>query len=615
MVALVLAFLTLFVPLGIAMLLMVAAPLRRAGWPAVRLSVAGAVVALGAATLLFFLVLGHDAPGEPLVRVAAEWLPHASLAKGSAHGESPIQLGLLIDGISASMLLVVCFVAAMVQIFSIGYMSEEPPADLGRYFTWQSLFLFAMNSLVLAPNLLQLFLGWELVGLASYLLIGFWYKKPSAAKAAVKAFWTTKLADMGLVLGLIVLFVHAGTFEWTAETPVAGWVTFLIFIAVMGKSAQFPLHVWLPDAMEGPTPVSALLHAATMVAAGVFLVVRADPLFDQADATRAFMTYIGAFTALFAASVAVVQRDIKKVLAYSTCSQLGYMVAALGVGGQAAGFFHLTTHAFFKALLFLAAGGLIHAVHSNDIFHMGGLLKKMRWTGTTFIIGALALAGLPGLSGFFSKDLVLEEVLHHGAYVPLLFLLAAVFLTAFYMGRVIVIALLGEPSEHAKHAHESGPTMTFPLVALAVPALFAGFFGATLSGLYGEPVHFHVTAFGVFVSLLGLSGLGIAFLVFGPKKAGQGLLSTFAPVGSAVSSSAIDRFYEHAYRRWLGGVARTIGFVDRYIIDGAVNGVAYACVEAGQRLRRTQTGNVSDYVYAVAMAAVLLGLFGALQGS
>ncbi len=597
-----LALVCTFLPLGTALLLLVLPGLRRAGKTAGAISVAAASVALGAALLLFMRAL----QSPMLERVTMQWLPHAPPGAVDA-AQSTIQLGVHLDGLSVSMLVVVCVVALCVQIFSLGYMASEPPADFGRYFMWQSLFLFAMNTLVIAPNLLQLFIGWELVGLVSYLLIGYYWQKPSAARAALKAFWMTKLADMGLVAGLVVLFKHTGGFEWTVHTEVAGTVTLLLFFAVMGKSAQFPLHVWLPDAMEGPTPVSALLHAATMVAAGVFLVARAHPLFEQAPSTQLVMAYVGAFTALFAACIAVVQNDIKKVLAYSTCSQLGYMVCALGSGSQVAGFFHLTTHAFFKALLFLAAGGLIHAVHSNDLRDMGGLFSRMKLTASAFIIGALALCGVPGFSGFFSKDLILEEVFARGLYAPFAALLLAAFLTAFYMGRVILLALFGKPSSHAEHAHESGVSMTLPLILLALPALGAGYFGTTLSGLYAEPVHFHTSAVGMLATALGLCGLGTAYFMFGAPQGGAALRAAFAPIGRLAASGLVDRAFLAVYRHGLRAFASAIGWFDRYIIDGLINALGYGTLEAGARLRPLQTGKLQDYVYAMAIATLALG--------
>lgn len=599
---------TLLAPLGVALVLALWNGLRQTGKLAAWISVATALLSAFAAAKL----LGAHAAGEPLGGLSIPWLIHGDLQSASPLRGSIIELGVRLDGISVSMLVVVTFVAACVQLFSLGYMADETDADYGRYFTWQSLFLFAMNSLVLAPNLLQLFLGWELVGLVSYLLIGFYYKKPSAARAAVKAFWVTKFADIGLLLGIIVLFVDTGTFAWTVPVPHAELVAGLLFFAVMGKSAQFPLHIWLPDAMEGPTPVSALLHAATMVAAGVFLVVRASPLFAQAPDVGTLMVYVGSFTALFAAVIAVTQNDIKKVLAYSTCSQLGYMVAALGAGNVVGGFFHLTTHAFFKALLFLAAGAFIHAVHSNDIRHMGGLLKPMKISGWTFIIGAAALAGLPGFAGFFSKDLILEGMFEAGHVVPLIALIVAAGLTAFYMGRVVFIALLGEPSMHAHehHPHPAPPVMQAPLIALAVPALLLGFGGPTLAAWYGQTYSFHLGAVGITASAMALAGLAGAWFMFGPKQGGAGLKAAMEPLGRLAASGAVDRAWIGAYRAGLLTLANAIGWFDRYVIDGLINVVGEASLRLGQAMRPLQTGNVQHYLYAVALGLLALGTFG-----
>jgi NADH-quinone oxidoreductase subunit L len=334
-----LAQVALLLPAAAALFLVLAPRVRKAGMPA-------AVIAIGASFISFLCALLIVA--RPDAVVASQTVPW--LVSG---GKEQAHAGVHLDGVASPMLLVVTLVALCVQIFSVGNMHSEEPAPFGRYFTLHALFLFAMNTLVLAPNLLQLFFGWELVGLTSYLLIGFWFEKPSAAKAAVKAFWMTKLGDMGFLFALLILFVATGSFAWTSklDPDTATWVTALLFFAVVGKSAQFPLHVWLPDAMEGPTPVSALLHAATMVAAGVFMVVRADPLFLQSDATRTLMLWVGASTAVFAAGLALVQNDIKKVLAYSTCSQLGYMVAALGAGAAGAGVFHRGPHPDVKGRL------------------------------------------------------------------------------------------------------------------------------------------------------------------------------------------------------------------------------------------------------------------------
>lgn len=604
--ALHLALFAEFAPLLTALLLVLVHPLRRAGKPAAYLSVAIAGASLVAALLLFQRVFGQ----HELLHHVVRWLPHDTLGASGVLGKA-IEVGVHLDGISVSMLVVVTFVAFCVQVFSLGYMADEPMNDYGRYFTWQSLFLFAMNTLVIAPNLLQLFLGWELVGLVSYLLIGFYWKKPSAARAALKAFWVTKFADMGLVVGLIILFVNTGSFDWTtAAIPGANLIALCLFIAVMGKSAQFPLHIWLPDAMEGPTPVSALLHAATMVAAGVFLIVRAHPLFEQAADTRLMMAYVGSFTALFAACIAVVQWDIKKVLAYSTCSQLGYMVCALGAGSQVAGYFHLTTHAFFKALLFLGAGSLIHGVHSNDMRHMGGLLKKMPLTGWLFVLGAAALAGLPPFSGFFSKDLILEDVLHHHLIVPFVFLLAAAFLTALYMTRVISLALLGKPSAHAEHAHESGPSMAIPLVLLGVPAVLIGFFGEALSGLYTAPRAFvFEPVVGGSATAAALSGVVIGYVMYA-RGGLAGLQRALAPLGRIAASGAVDAAFTLGYRRGLLGLAALVAWFDRYVIDGLVNLTGWLALELGGRIRPIQTGFVRHYVFVLVAAFLLVGAYG-----
>ena len=434
-----LALWILGLPLLAFVCLGVIAPLRRSGRPAAYLSiVAIAGSLLGALRLWLTLRVAPET-----LEVSRTWIPEA---------ESPLaQVGLLIDPIAALMLLLVSAVAFLVQLYSLGYLSDETPASLGRYYTFHSLFAFAMLGLVASNNFLQLFVFWELVGLCSYLLIGFWYKKPEAARAAMKAFWVTKFGDVGMLIGIILLWGQAETFQYTAIFERArgfdpGFlilVTILIYLGAVGKSAQFPLHVWLPDAMEGPTPVSALIHAATMVAAGVYLVVRVYPLFELAPATLTLVAWVGAFTALLAASLALVQEDIKRVLAYSTVSQLGYMMAALGAGALTAGYFHLFTHGFFKALLFLGAGAVIHAVGTNDLFRMGGLARAMPQTAIVFVIGALALIGIWPFSGFFSKEAVLAAVWGAGLTLPFLMLALTGFLTAFYMVRVICLAFFG----------------------------------------------------------------------------------------------------------------------------------------------------------------------------
>ncbi|HZD60553.1 MAG TPA: NADH-quinone oxidoreductase subunit L, partial [Anaerolineae bacterium] len=355
-------------------------------------------------------------------------------------GNLKLTFGLMIDSLAAMMLVVVTFVSMLVQIFSVGYMHGDK--RIGWFYACLSMFTASMLLLVFSPNYVQMYMAWEGVGLFSYLLIGFWFEKRSASDAAKKAFMVTRVGDLGFGIGLILLFLAAGTldmnkvFAMEFAPTTASLIAILLFFGAIGKSAQFPLHVWLPDAMEGPTPVSALIHAATMVAAGVFLVARSYPLFEQGPAAMQFVAVIGTITAFMAATIALVATDIKKILAYSTISQLGYMMMGLGVGAFAAGTFHLMTHAFFKALLFLGAGSVIHAVHSQEIFDMGGLFRRMRITAITFIIGGLALAGFPGLSGFWSKDEILAGAYSSGHVAIYAVGLLTALLTAFYTFRL-----------------------------------------------------------------------------------------------------------------------------------------------------------------------------------
>ncbi|MGO9832081.1 MAG: NADH-quinone oxidoreductase subunit L [Myxococcaceae bacterium] len=583
---------------ALAALLLVLVPwARHRAAPAAAVTIVSSLLATGAAVKLAVA----RSLGATDVRFTVPWLPGPS---------GPLaEVGLQLDGVSVVMLLVVCLVALCVQVFSLEYMRSETSRSYGRYFAYHALFLFSMNLLVLAPNLLQLFAGWELVGVTSYLLIGFYFGRPSAARAAVKAFWMTKLADMGFLFGLLALFASTGSFEWTvaASPQIATLVTVLLFVAVVGKSAQFPLHVWLPDAMEGPTPVSALLHAATMVAAGVYMLVRADPLFARAPFTRDVMLWLGAGTAAFAALLALVQTDIKKVLAYSTCSQLGFMVAAFGAGSAFAAFFHLGTHAFFKALLFLAAGSVIHAVHSNELGAMGGLRRRMPLTAVVFAVGALSLSGVPGFAGFFSKDLVLTSLEGKGGWVPWGLLMGSAFLTALYMGRVLVQAFLGPLSPAALHAHEPGPSMTGPLVLLAVPTVFAGLLGGWLARAVGVDYHLHLGLTPVVAATVAILGLGAAVVVFGGRRPG-------APWAAALEwfdrSSFVDRGWEMLYREVLLKVSGWARWVDRYLVDGLINALGWSSLEAGTAVRPLQTGRTRDYVFAVMVGALVLAWLG-----
>ncbi len=591
----VLALVTLVAPLGAALLSVVIPPLRHRGAPAAMLTIVSSLLATGAAAML----LTQDLAGRA-IRATVPWM----VLQGRGLG----QVGVRLDAVSVPMLAVVCLVALAVQVYSIAYMHDETPRSYGRYFAYHALFLFSMNTLVLAPDLLQAFAGWELVGLVSYLLIGFHFDRPSAARAAVKAFWMTKLADMGFLFALLLLFTRTGAFSWDValRPEVAEATAALIFLAVMGKSAQFPLHVWLPDAMEGPTPVSALLHAATMVAAGVYLVVRADPLFAQAHWVQGGMLWVGTITAVFAALLGLVQNDIKRVLAYSTCSQLGFMVAALGAGSAFAGYFHLGTHAFFKALLFLGAGSVIHAVHSNDVSDMGGLARKMPVTAITFAAGALSLSGVPPFAGFASKDAILTAVEGRAGWVPWALLLATAFLTAFYMGRVLVLTFLGKPSAAAAHAHESPPVMTGPLLALAIPTVAGGLLGPWLARGLGTEMHLHLGLTPVLASTAALGGLALSVMIY--ARGGE------APLAGTIAAldrrSIIDRTWAFGYRGLLLPLGGALRWVDRYLVDGLMNGLGFGTLEAGQALRPIQTGRTRDYALAVVVGAVVLLILG-----
>src|SRR5688572_1783453 len=481
-----LALISLLLPAVSFLILGVIGPFRRLGKPAAYTSILFAAGSLAAAIGAW---RGHAE--AQVTRLAWEWLP--------SDGVSIATIGVLADRDSTLMLILVALVAFLVQVYSLEYLHDEPPAALGRYYTYHSLFAFSMMGVVLAPNLLQLFICWELVGLCSFLLIGFWYQKPEAARAAVKAFWTTKAGDVGLLIGIILLWRVAGTFDigelrtlvTSGAIPVEGLslITFCIYLGAVGKSAQFPLHTWLPDAMEGPTPVSALIHAATMVTAGVYLLHRTAFLFPP-DVLMV-VAWIGAFTALLAAVLACVQDDIKRVLAYSTVSQLGYMMAAIGAGFSAAGFFHLLTHGLFKALLFLGAGAVIHAVHSNDLSQMGGLAKKMPQTALVFAIGTLSLAGIPLFGGFLSKEEILGATLTGQQIGPFVLLIVVAFLTAFYMFRVVFLAFFASPAqaghyavvgpaktghyeEHHAAPHDPPAVMMLPLWVLALLSLGVG---------------------------------------------------------------------------------------------------------------------------------------------
>ena len=561
-----------------------------------------------------------------------------------------INFGMLADGLSAMMLVVVSIVSFLVHLYSIGYMHGDSRYWL--FFVYLQLFSASMFGLVLANNYLQMYIFWELVGLCSYLLIGFWYEKQSASDAAKKAFLTTRIGDVGMMIGILLLFLSTGTLTFgEVFTKVANGgispgtltaISILLFAGAVGKSAQFPLHVWLPDAMEGPTPVSALIHAATMVAAGVYLVGRSFPLFSASPQAMTVVAAVGAFTAIFAATIAVVQTDIKKILAYSTISQLGYMIFALGMGAYTAGLFHLMTHAFFKALLFLGSGSIIHATGTQDITEMGGLAKKMKTTTWTFVAGALSLSGFPLLAGFWSKDEILGFAFGTGQYIFFVVGAFTAFLTAFYMFRLVFVVFGGKQSHAAEHAHESPKTMTIPLIILAILAIIAGYVGAPFiskaasfgefikNGIHVKEVAFNFIPMAISV-VVALCGILLAYLMYGKRAIPTDWLYRYVkPYHKVlVNKYYMDEFYSKAIVRpgikfahlvnWfdknvidgfvnLAGkatlvISKGVHLFDLGVVDGFVNWTAKETYNSGKRLRQLQTGNISGY--AIVMFAVL----------
>jgi len=596
-----------------------------------------------------------------------------------ASGSLKLSIGFLIDPLTTTMMLVVTFVSLMVHVYTIGYMSDDP--GYTRFFSYISLFTFSMLMLVMSNNFLQLFFGWEAVGLVSYLLIGFWYTRPTAIYANLKAFLANRVGDFGFVLGIGLVLAYFGTLDYApvfakapefagatinlwggAQWSVMSVTCICLFIGAMGKSAQVPLHVWLPDSMEGPTPISALIHAATMVTAGIFMVARMSPLFELSDTALSFVTIIGATTALFMAFLGIVQNDIKRVVAYSTLSQLGYMTVALGVSAYSAAIFHLMTHAFFKALLFLGAGSVIIALHhEQDLRKMGGLRKYMPITWITAIIGSLALAGIPPFAGFFSKDAIIEAV--HLSKIPghgyaYFAVMAGVFITAFYSFRMLFLAFHGTPrfdttghhddghdgahataEEPDAHGHAGGPphespwVVTVPLILLAIPSVYTGwlyiepmlfgdYFGnaivvrethAVLAELKEEwhgvvPFMLHgLTSAPFWLALAGIAAAAYCYLVNPAlperlKKAAGGLYTLLD-----------NKYYFDKFNDWFfAGGAREVGNVasgvgDRRIIDGFfVNGAARVVAWASALMRGIQTGHVYDYAFSMIVGVFAL---------
>ena len=566
------------------------------GLGAYRSRLASAVLSVGAVVGSFLLTLWLIAVGGEL---------HSSIPWLAIEGLQ-IDIGLQIDPLSKLMLCVVTGVGSLIHIFSLGYMKED--RDFSRYFAFLSLFVFSMLGIVLADNFVMMFIFWELVGVSSYLLIGFWFEKPSAADAAKKAFLTNRVGDFGFLLGILMVWAAFGTvgfaeLEKAEATAICGLAGFLIFCGAMGKSAQFPLHVWLPDAMEGPTPVSALIHAATMVAAGVYMLCRVFFLIDGTWAMEA-IAWIGGLTALLAALMAVQQDDIKRILAYSTLSQLGYMVMAVGLGSPDAAMFHLTTHASFKALLFLGAGSVIVALHhEQDIWKMGGLRERMPKTYWTFLIGTMALCGVPLFSGFFSKEAILDAALENNLLLFLVAVLVAL-LTTFYMTRLFVVAFMGEPrSAQARGAVESPSVMTVPLLLLAVPSVIAGYFNAHAPNPLVLAASLVVLVFGMLVANSLYSGAKTDPL---PARLGR------------LAKALRDRFWFDEAYQWLidhvqENLAKLADAIDRWIIAGLLVRGTHGTTELAARvLRLVQTGNLQTYAFwfAAGMAALLIFTLG-----
>jgi NADH-quinone oxidoreductase subunit L len=589
-----------------------------------------------------------------------------------------LHFGLLLDPLSALMLVIVSLVAFLVHLFSLGYMNDEGEPGLPRYYAGLGLFTFSMLSFVLSDNLFMSFVFFELVGLCSWLLIGHWYREDAPPSAAKKAFLVTRFGDYFFLVGVVAIFATFGTatfagaesFPTLAEEALAGsggaggelptfglsaqgWFTvlgLLVLGGVLGKSAQFPLHTWLPDAMEGPTPVSALIHAATMVAAGVYLIARMYGFYALSPTALAIVAFVGGFTALFAASMAVVKRDVKQVLAYSTISQYGYMMLGLGAGGYVAAVFHLMTHAFFKALLFLGAGAVIIAMHHRqDMWEMGGLKNKLPVTYYTFLAGSLALAGIVPFAGFWSKDEVLYEALVHGLNDPLLLAaylmgLTAVFFTGFYTFRMVLLTFHGEPRTHtARNPHSLGWSVKTPLVVLGILATVIGLANMTpiaeatgleieflhtwlehgLEGVnsehYGEVLE-TVAGYGaaelspllaaVFSLSLALAGAGLAYRLYSgdrPEHHTDRL--------GAAKRLLTDNYYQDEYQVWIAqtlgtGVARASDRFDQGVVDGVVNGVSSVSLFSGDRVRRVQTGIISNYatLLTLGLVALLVGV-------
>ncbi len=583
-------------------------------------------------------------------------LPTQTIISWISSGNFSINWSLQIDRLTAIMLIVVTFVSSLVHIYSLGYMHEDK--SLARFMSYLSLFTFFMLVLVTGDNFVQLFFGWEGVGVASYLLIGFWFKKQSANAAAIKAFVTNRIGDFGLIIAVALIYLTFGSVEYStvfsaaelhladkfmlfgAEFRAIDAICILLFVGAMGKSAQIGLHVWLADAMEGPTPVSALIHAATMVTAGVFLVARCSPLFEYSPPALMMVTLIGAATAIFAATIAVTQSDIKKIIAYSTCSQLGYMFFACGVSAYSAAIFHLATHAFFKALLFLGAGSVIHAMHhEQDIRKMGGIYKKIPFTYAMMWIGSLALAGFPPFAGFFSKDVILEAAfMSHAPFAKLAYSLGilAAFLTAFYSWRLLFLVFHGETraDKHTfSHAHESPKTMLIPLALLAFGSVFAGIFGAKFLNIVAVDNNFFLDS--IFVSeknrdlleeihhapflvkisplLVGIIAIALAYFFYLKRT---DLPAKMAQIFKIPYKISLNKWYfDEIYEAALVAPTKKIGdilwrVVDMKIIDKfGPNGISLLCKNMSTRIAKLQTGYLFHYATWMVLGCVIIIFF------
>jgi NADH-quinone oxidoreductase subunit L len=577
---------------------------------------------------------------------------HVTLYEWIGSGDFRIDIAFVVDSLTAMLLLVVSTVGLLVHVYSIGYMNGD--RGFWRFFAYLNLFMVSMLLLILGDNFLLLYVGWEAVGLCSYLLIGFWYKKPSAAGAAKKAFVVNRIGDFGFGLGVILIWVNLGTLSFREVFEQIGaldggtttLIALLLFAGAVGKSAQFPLHVWLPDAMEGPTPVSALIHAATMVNAGVYLVARANPIFAESPTAMWVVAGIGVFTAIFAAAIALTQNDIKKVLAYSTVSQLAYMFFALGIGAWVAAIFHLVSHGFFKGLLFMGSGSVIHgAAGEQDIRFLGGMRERMVWTYRTMVIGSLALAGIPIFAGFFSKDEILAEAFNRGYYLFYVIGVVVAFMTAFYTFRMIYLTFHGRwrgSRDVWRHIHESAPTMVAPLIILAVPTILAGLLlgippegglihtwleevfahseeAGILSGSIaaGEHHGFELLGIGGLLLLIGAAvgaaGIWLAYRWYvldpeAPRRFVQRIPFGLGPgmYAASVNKYYVDDIYQLAFAR--GGVllSNALWWFDARVIDGAVNGTAWVAQRIGALLRRVQTGRVENYGLGMAAGLVLV---------